>query len=85
MGAVTPTHRPLAAAYLALGDDPEPPVDQRSLPRVFAAVAATVTLALAAPLAWAATAPGKPFEQPAATTNAKAAPAQQADDHDGAL
>ena len=41
----------LAYAYLALADDPEP-VDQRTLPRVFAAVAATVILAVGAPLGW---------------------------------
>ena len=41
----------LAYAYLALADDPEP-VDQRTLPRVFAAVAATVVLAIGAPLGW---------------------------------
>jgi hypothetical protein len=80
MGAVTPSHRPLAGAYLALGDDPHPPPDQR----VVVAFAATVTLALAAPLAWAATAPGKlPADQPAATQTAKALPAPQADDDDG--
>ncbi len=84
MGAVTPSHRPLARAYLALGDDPQPPLDQRSLPRVVVAFAATVTLALAAPLAWAATAPGKlPADQPAATQTAKALPPPQADDDDG--
>ena len=84
MGAVTPSHRPLAGAYLALGDDPHPPPDQRSVPRVVVAFAATVTLALAAPLAWAATAPGKlPAPQPAALTSGKAVLAAQADD-DGA-
>jgi hypothetical protein len=84
MGAVTPSHRPLAGAYLALGDDPQQPLDQRSVPRVVAAFACTVTLALAAPLAWAATAPGKlPADQPTATQTAKAVPAPQADDDDG--
>jgi len=84
MGAVTPSHRPLAGAYLALGDDPHPPPDQRSVPRVVVAFAATVTLALAAPLAWAATAPGKlSADQPVATQTAKALPAPQADDDDG--
>ena len=39
----------LAYAYLALADDPEP-VDQRTLPRMFAAAAATVVLAVGAPL-----------------------------------
>ena len=83
MGAVTPSHRRLAGAYLALGDDPEPPLDQRSVPRVVGALAAAVTLALAAPLAWAATAPGRlPADQPAATQTGKALPAPPADDDD---
>ncbi|MDA0181492.1 hypothetical protein OJ997_14400 [Solirubrobacter phytolaccae] len=41
--------QPLAHAFLALADDPEP-VDQRTLPRVFAAAVATVVLAVGAPL-----------------------------------
>lgn len=78
------THRRLASAYLALADDPEPPPAQRSVPRSVGALAATVTLALAAPLAWAATAPGKlPADQPAATPAGKAsAGALAADDDD---
>jgi hypothetical protein len=40
---------PLANAFLALADDPEP-VDQRTLPRMFAATAAAVVLAVGAPL-----------------------------------
>ena len=40
---------PLAHAFLALADDPEP-VDQRTLPRVLAAAVATVVLAVGAPL-----------------------------------
>jgi hypothetical protein len=46
----------LAYAYLALTDDPEP-VEQRTLPRVFAAAAATVVLAIGAPLGWLAVNP----------------------------
>ena len=84
MGAVTPTHRPLADAYLALGDDPEPPMTQRSVPRVMTAVVAAVALALAVPLAWAATSSGRlPADQPAATPTAKAAAAVLFDDDDG--
>jgi hypothetical protein len=84
MEAVTPIDRRLAGAFLALGDDSGPPANQRSVPRVVTALAATVTLALAAPLAWAATAPGKlPADQPAAMTSAKAVPAPQADDDGG--
>jgi hypothetical protein len=84
MGDVTPSHRRLAGAYLALGDDPEPPLGQRSVPRAVGALAAAITLALAAPLAWAAAGPDRvPADQPAATQTGKAAPAQPADDDDG--
>ena len=84
MGDVTPTHRRLAGAYLALGDDPEPPPSQRSLPRALSALAVAITLALAAPLAWVAAGPHRPPpDQPAATAAGKAAVAPQADDDDG--
>jgi hypothetical protein len=84
MGAVTPTHRRLAGAYLALGDDPDPPPSQRSLPRALSAVAVAITVAFAAPLAWVAAGPhGLPPDQPAATAAGKAAVAPQADDDDG--
>jgi hypothetical protein len=81
------THRRLATAHLALADDPEPPRSQRSLPRAVGALAAAVTLALATPLAWAATAPGRlPADRPAATAAGKAIGDDLAaadDDHDG--
>jgi hypothetical protein len=84
MGDVTPTHRRLAGAYLALGDDPEPPSSQRSVPRALGALAVATTLALAAPLAWAAAGPNRlPADQPAATPTGKAALALPADDDDG--
>ncbi len=84
MEAVTPPDCRLAGAFLALADGGEAPVNQRSVPRVVAALAATVTLALAGPLAWAATAPGKlPADQPAAMTTAKAVAAHLGDDDDG--
>jgi hypothetical protein len=85
MEAVTPPDRRLAGAFLALADGGEPSAHQRSVPRVVAALAATVTLALGAPLAWAATAPGKlPADQPAAMTTAKALAALLGgDDDDG--
>ena len=84
MGDVTPTHRRLAGAYLALGDDPEPPIGQRSVPRAVGALAAAITLALAAPLAWAAASPNRPpADPPAATPTGKAAFAPAADDDDG--
>jgi hypothetical protein len=83
MGDVTPTHRRLAGAYLALGDDPEPPLSQRSVPRALGALAAAVTLAFAAPLAWAAAAPNRlPADQPAATAASKAS-LPHGDDDDG--
>jgi hypothetical protein len=86
MRELSPTHRRLASAYLALLDDPEPPPVQRSLPRSVGALAATVILALAGPLAWAATAPGRlPADQPAATAAGKAfGGAVAADDDDDA-
>src|SRR3954452_16679049 len=65
MEALTPPDRRLAGAFLALADGGEAPANQRSVPRIVAALAATVTLALAGPLAWAVTAPGKlPADQP---------------------
>jgi hypothetical protein len=84
MGDVTPTHSRLAGAYLALGDDPQPPPGQRSVPRAVGALAAAIALALAAPVAWAAAGPDRPpADQPAATATGKAAPAPAADDDDG--
>jgi hypothetical protein len=81
---VTPSHRRLAGAYLALGDDPAALVTQRSVPRAIGALAAAITLALAAPLAWAAAGPDRPpADQPAATPTGKAAVAPAADDDDG--
>ena len=44
-----PMPQPLATAFLALADDPER-VDQRTLPRLVAAAASTVVLAVGAPL-----------------------------------
>ncbi|MBE2319242.1 hypothetical protein DVA67_024915 [Solirubrobacter sp. CPCC 204708] len=41
--------QPLADAFLALADAPEP-VAQRTVPRMFAAAVATVVLAVGAPL-----------------------------------
>ena len=85
MGVVTPTHCPLAGAYLALGDDPQPPASQRTMPRVLTAVVAAVALALAVPLGWAATTSGRlPADQPSATPAAKAAAAVLPDDDDAA-
>ena len=45
------TSLPLADAFLALSDDGVP-ADQRTLPRVVAATAAAVVLAVGVPLGW---------------------------------
>ncbi len=60
-------HAHLARAYLAIADDPEPPAVQRSPSRVLCSLLAAVVLAVAAPLAWTSSSPGKPLDQPAAT------------------
>ena len=60
-------HAHLASAYLAIADDPEPPAVQRSPSRVLCSLLAAVVLAVAAPLAWTSSSPGKPLDQPAAT------------------
>jgi hypothetical protein len=78
----TVEHSHLAGAYLALTDDPEPAPSQRSAPRVVCALAAGLVLALAAPLAWAAPAAGKPPELPAATAGGKAGAVADDDDDD---
>ena len=67
MVALPSSHPPLARAYLALADDPEPPAMQRTLPRVLVALIATVVLAAATPQAWASTARGEPRDTPTAT------------------
>ena len=77
-------HR-LAHAFLALTDDDAPEPAPSSLSKPFAAFAAALILAVAAPLTWMAPAPvtaGKVGDQPAATlANSKAALAA-ADDED---
>jgi hypothetical protein len=85
MEAQTSAHPRLARAYLALSDDPAPPAPQRSAPRALGAVAAAIVLALAAPVAWASAASGRPpADQPAATTAGKGGmAAPEADDEDG--
>jgi hypothetical protein len=67
-------HRRLAHAFLALSDDPEPVPPRRSPGRVLCALAGTIVLALAAPLAW---------NQSAATAAVKGPVAEEADDDDG--
>jgi hypothetical protein len=63
------TSAPLAHAFLALADDGAE-ADQRTLPRVLAAAAAAVVLALGVPLGWLAV---KPADHPVAALSAKTA------------
>ena len=62
-----PAYRPLAHAYLALADDPDAAVGQRTVPRMLVALAAAIVLAFAAPVAWVSAMPGEPRDSPAAT------------------
>lgn len=55
--------QPLAHAFLALADDAEP-VNQRTLPRRFAAAAATLVLAVGAPLGFFVVNPDDPVIGP---------------------
>jgi hypothetical protein len=77
-------HR-LARAFLALGDDGFPDPVRRSLVKVLAVLAATLVLAVAAPLSWMAPAvqtPQKAADQPAATLGNSKAALTAADDED---
>ena len=65
-----PTYAPVARAFLALADEPEPPRTP-SPARTLCALALAVALAIAAPLAWVA---GERLDQPAATASKKALP-----------
>ncbi len=76
MATAPSAHPPLAHAYLALADDPEPATVQRSLPRIVVALVAAIAVAVAPPLAWAS---GEPRDAPAAT----AVKAGHAEDDDG--
>jgi hypothetical protein len=75
----------LAAAFLALSDvDPAPGADVGTSPlAVLATLAATVVLALSAPLAWLSGPVPRPADQPVATQASKAAEIPGLDD-DGA-
>jgi hypothetical protein len=77
---------PLAQAFLALGDDAEPPA-RRPAPAIgLAAVLATLVLALSAPVSWFAAPAHKPSDQPAATPASKSAvPAPDDDGGDGGV
>ena len=63
------TSTPLAQAFLALADDGAE-AEQRTLPRMLAAAAASVVLALGVPLGWYL---AKPSEKPVATLSSKSA------------
>ena len=76
----------MARAFLALTDDVDAEVAQRSLVKMLAAVATVLVIAFSAPATWIApappVAPSKVGDQPAATlANSKAALAE-ADDED---
>jgi hypothetical protein len=71
-------HPPLARAYLALADDPDADVGQRTVPRMLVALAAAIALAFAAPLAWASAVRGESLDVPAATV-VKAGDAEEDD------
>jgi hypothetical protein len=81
-----PDQHRMARAFLALTDDADAEVAQRSLVKALAAFAAVLVLAFAAPVTWIAPAPVAPSkvgDQPAATlANSKAAPAAADDDED---
>ena len=78
----------MARAFLALTDDVESEVAQRSLVKALAALAAALVLAFAAPVTWIGpvppVAPSKVGDQPAATlANSKAALAADDEDAEG--
>ena len=78
----------MARAFLALTDDVDADVVQRSLVKALAALAAVLVLAFSAPVTWIAPAPPvmptKVGDQPAATlANSKAAAAADDEDVDG--
>jgi len=78
----TAEHSHLAGAFLALADGPTPADARRSPAQALCAVAAGLVLALAAPLAWAAPAAGKPRDMPAATAHGKAGVVADDDEDD---
>jgi hypothetical protein len=81
-----PTPVPLAQAFLALGDNDAAAPERPSPVLVVAVIAATIVLALAAPLAWASAPGQKLSDQPAATAPSKAAvPAPDDDVGDGTM
>jgi len=82
--AVSDSHR-LARAFLALADEVAPEPARRSALTALAAVAAILTLAVAAPMSWmapVARTPQKVTDQPAATLANSKAVLHAADDED---
>ena len=81
-----PDQHRIARAFLALTDDVELEVVQRSLAKAAAAFAAVLVLSLAAPLTWMSPAPSvtpsKAGDQPAATLGNSKAELAAADDED---
>ncbi len=81
-----PDQHRIARAFLALTDDAEFEVVQRSLAKAVAAFAAVLVLAMAAPLTWMSPAPSvtpsKAGDQPAATLGNSKAELAAADDED---
>ena len=83
---IVPDQHRIARAFLALTDDAELEVVQRSLVKAAAAFAAVLVLSLAAPLTWMSPArtmtPSKAGDQPAATLGNSKAELAAADDED---
>ena len=81
-----PDQHRMARAFLALTDDAEAEVAQRSLVKALAAFAAVLVLAFAAPVTWIApappVAPSKLGDQPAATLASSKAALGADDDED---
>ena len=81
-----PDQHRIARAFLALTDDAELEVVQRSLAKAVAAFAAVLVLAMAAPLTWVSptpsVTPSKAGDQPAATLGNSKAELAAADDED---
>jgi hypothetical protein len=81
-----PDHQRMARAFLALTDDVDAEVVQRSIVKALAAFAAALVIAFAAPVTWIApvppVTPTKVGDQPAATLASSKAALAAADDED---
>lgn len=76
--------QPLAAAFLALSDEPPAaPPPRWSAARAACALAAAIVLSCAGPLAWSAAAEGRPADHPVAVpAGGKATPSEADDEAD---